>query len=51
MITDASRTYLPDATECVKGHPFRSEADCLLPDDWDQFMCRRCVDQAIGDPE
>ena len=34
----------------LKGHPFASEADCLLPDGWDNFMCRACVQEAIGDP-
>lgn len=43
------RTYPPDASHCVKGHRFESEADCVLPEDedgecWDQFLCRRCVD-------
>lgn len=37
-------TYRPDASECVKGHPFRSEADCVLPEGWDYFLCRRCVE-------
>jgi hypothetical protein len=39
-------TYAPDATECEKGHSFRSEADCVLPEGWDHFMCRRCVQEA-----
>lgn len=39
-------TYAPDARGCVIGHPFRSEADCVLPEDWDHFLCRRCVEAA-----
>lgn len=37
-------TYRPNEAECVKGHPFRSEADCVLPAEWDYFLCRRCVE-------
>lgn len=37
------RTYRPDETRCVNGHEFRSEADCILPDGWDHFLCRRCL--------
>lgn len=39
--------YRPDERQCVKGHRFTSEADCVLPEDevdaWDYFLCRRCV--------
>ena len=42
-------TYRPDEVRCVSGHPFRSEADCILPEDevdaWDYFLCRRCVEE------
>ena len=45
-------TYTPDATRCVHGHVFFSEADCILPEDeidaWDYFLCRRCVDDIGG---
>lgn len=41
-------TYRPDETECVKGHQFRSEADCVLPEEWDYFLCRGCVDALKG---
>jgi hypothetical protein len=45
-------TYAPNQTECVKGHRFASEADCILPEDevdaWDYFLCRRCV-EALGE--
>lgn len=36
-------TYPPDAPTCVHGHPFRSEDDCVLPEGYDHFLCRRCV--------
>lgn len=36
-------TYSPDATVCAYGHSFESEADCVMPEDWDRFMCRRCL--------
>lgn len=42
-------TYAPNATQCVKGHRFASEADCILPEDevdaWDYFLCRVCVEE------
>lgn len=38
-------TYRPDEVQCVKGHRFLSEADCVLPEDWDYFLCRRCVEE------
>lgn len=41
-----TRTYAPDATECVEGHPFRSDDDAVLPDGWDHFLCKRCVAEA-----
>ena len=41
-------TYAPNQTVCVKGHRFRSEADCVLPEEWDYFLCRRCV-EALGE--
>lgn len=45
-------TYAPDAARCIAGHPFRSEADCILPEDevdaWDNFLCRRCVEDIGG---
>lgn len=39
-----TNTYQPDATNCEMGHAFHSEADCFLPEGWDRFMCRRCLD-------
>lgn len=47
-IWDSQRTYAPDATECSEGHPFASEADCLLPEGWDNFMCRSCISTAVA---
>lgn len=45
-------TYAPDATCCIVGHRFTSEADCILPEDevdaWDYFLCRRCVEDIGG---
>lgn len=46
---NASLTYPPDATECRQGHPFASEADCVLPDGWDNFMCRTCINIALAE--
>ena len=43
---DPTLTYPPDATQCRYGHRFASEADCFLPEDWDHFMCRRCVNES-----
>lgn len=43
---DPSWTYRPDETECRYGHRFTSEADCFLPEDWDHFMCRKCIAEA-----
>lgn len=37
-------TYRPDELECEKGHKMGSEADCILPDDWDYHLCKRCVE-------
>lgn len=42
-IWEKSETYAPTATQCGKGHRFASEADCVLPEDWDYFMCRACI--------
>lgn len=46
-------TYAPDVTQCVKGHRFTSEADCILPEDdidaWDYFLCRACVSELGGE--
>lgn len=39
-------TYQPDATQCLHGHPFNSEADCVLPEGWDRFMCKCCLTEA-----
>jgi hypothetical protein len=39
-------TYQPDATQCLHGHPFESEDDCVLPEGWDRFMCKRCLTDA-----
>jgi hypothetical protein len=45
-------TYAPDATRCIAGHAFYSEADTILPEDdvdaWDYFLCRRCVEDVGG---
>ena len=45
-------TYRPNERQCVKGHPFASEADCVLPEDevdaWDNFLCRVCVVELGG---
>lgn len=46
MSVDPESTYQPDAQQCGNGHPFNSEADCVLPDGWDQFMCKRCLTDA-----
>lgn len=43
-------TYRPDAKCCVVGHMFRSEADCVLPMDWDYFLCRQCVLDLVAAP-
>lgn len=47
-IWDKLNTYAPDASACIKGHPFASEADCVLPEDWDYFMCRTCIIEAVA---
>jgi hypothetical protein len=39
-----TNTYPPNATNCAEGHVFHSEADCFMPEGWDNFMCRRCLD-------
>lgn len=38
-------TYTPVATGCVKGHRFKSEKDCVLPEGWDHFFCRHCLNE------
>lgn len=47
-IWEQQETYQPDATECSKGHLFTSEADCVLPEDWDNFMCRTCITETVA---
>lgn len=42
--TPRTNTYPPDALNCELGHSFHSEADCFLPEGWDNFLCRRCLD-------
>lgn len=47
-IWEMQNTYPPDATECNRGHRFASEADCVLPEGWDNFMCRTCINETVA---
>lgn len=40
-------TYKPDARGCAEGHKFSSEADCVLPEGWDYFFCRKCLNEYV----